>query len=312
VNAPEILQTQLAEHSQAYPQAVAFLRFMSGQWSASVRETVGLRAEKYGPLFWRTVESAVHDILELYCKYVDCEMAEPNMYAIFQDCMGRFKALPHDRHFEDFDEVCMQFYNQPIYPILEHSFYLGMHGVDRLGRVMELVEIAQSERAADAGEAGRVLCDVAVGPAMIYTTVLEHLNGWRGVAYDISPHCVDYAGDVLALHRISPERAAVNAADARELPDPDESFDLVIATEIIEHLPNPATLLAEVRRVLKPGGHLIASTPINLPWGPHLVVFSDEAEIKSLFAAASFSCQEFVLDELHPGNALTHGLFVKR
>jgi 2-polyprenyl-3-methyl-5-hydroxy-6-metoxy-1,4-benzoquinol methylase len=226
--------------------------------------------------------------------------------------MGRFKALPHDEHFEDFDEVCMQFYNQPIYPILEHSFYLGMHGVDRLGRVMELVDCAQAGRAADACDTGRVLCDVAVGPAMIYTTLLERLNGWRGAAYDISPHCVDYARDVLALHHISPARAAVAAADARALPAPEESFDLVIATEIIEHLPNPSALLAEVSRVLKPGGHLIASTPINLPWGPHLVVFSDEAEIKSLFTAASFSCQEFVLDELHPGNALTHGLFAKR
>jgi 2-polyprenyl-3-methyl-5-hydroxy-6-metoxy-1,4-benzoquinol methylase len=307
VSAPDAFQTLLSKHSEAYPEAVTFLRFMSGQWGAPALEDVRRRAEKYGSLFWQTVESAVHDILALYCKYVDCQIAEPDMRAIFQDCMGRFKALPHDRQFEDFDEVCMQFYNQPIYPILEHSFYLGMHGVDRLGRVMELIALAHPEPGASAG----VVCDVAVGPAMIYTSVLERLGGWRGAAYDISPHCVDYAKDVLALHHISPERAAVRPADARELPDAAESFDLVIATEIVEHLPNPSVLLAEAWRVLKPGGHLIASTPINLPWGPHLVVFSDEAEIKSLFAAASFSCREFVLDELHPGNALTHGLFVK-
>jgi SAM-dependent methyltransferase len=47
----------------------------------------------------------------------------------------------------------------------------------------------------------------------------------------------------------------------RGLPYPDESFDLVVLTEVIEHLENHRAALGEVARVLRPGGHLILTTP---------------------------------------------------
>ena len=47
----------------------------------------------------------------------------------------------------------------------------------------------------------------------------------------------------------------------RALPYPDESFDLVVLTEVIEHLENHRAALTEVARVLRPGGHLILTTP---------------------------------------------------
>ena len=47
----------------------------------------------------------------------------------------------------------------------------------------------------------------------------------------------------------------------RGLPYPDQSFDLVVLTEVIEHLENHRAALGEVARVLRPGGHLILTTP---------------------------------------------------
>jgi len=47
----------------------------------------------------------------------------------------------------------------------------------------------------------------------------------------------------------------------RTLPFGDRSFDLVFMTEVIEHLVDPAGALKEVRRILKPHGYLILSTP---------------------------------------------------
>lgn len=46
-----------------------------------------------------------------------------------------------------------------------------------------------------------------------------------------------------------------------KLPYPDKSFDLVIALEVIEHLYDTDFFLDEIRRVLKPKGYLILSTP---------------------------------------------------
>jgi SAM-dependent methyltransferase len=51
-------------------------------------------------------------------------------------------------------------------------------------------------------------------------------------------------------------------ADVDEpLPFPDASFDVAVAGELLEHVRHPALLVAEVARVLRPGGTFVASTP---------------------------------------------------
>jgi ubiquinone/menaquinone biosynthesis C-methylase UbiE len=52
--------------------------------------------------------------------------------------------------------------------------------------------------------------------------------------------------------------------DAEKLPFPDSTFDATIATAIIEHLPHPDRFVDEMRRVLKPGGVCIVTTPVPL------------------------------------------------
>jgi SAM-dependent methyltransferase len=49
--------------------------------------------------------------------------------------------------------------------------------------------------------------------------------------------------------------------DGKTLPFPDDCFDGVISTEVLEHVPDPQLYLHEAARVLKPGGSLILSVP---------------------------------------------------
>lgn len=50
------------------------------------------------------------------------------------------------------------------------------------------------------------------------------------------------------------------------LPDPSESFDLVIASEVIEHVIQPDRVLAELTRVLRQGGHVLLTVPNVAFW----------------------------------------------
>jgi len=55
--------------------------------------------------------------------------------------------------------------------------------------------------------------------------------------------------------------SSVMAGDAEELAFASESFDLVIASEVVEHLWQPQSFLDEAHRVLKVGGYMIIETP---------------------------------------------------
>lgn len=53
----------------------------------------------------------------------------------------------------------------------------------------------------------------------------------------------------------------VVAADAQNLPQKDNTFDVVTSTETIEHLPNHSAMLRETKRVLRKGGILVLTVP---------------------------------------------------
>jgi SAM-dependent methyltransferase len=75
------------------------------------------------------------------------------------------------------------------------------------------------------------------------------------------PIGVDLQPEALAEARQAAPRARLLRADGMRLPLPDHALDLAVSFETIEHLPDAAALLVELRRVLRPGGCLVLSTP---------------------------------------------------
>ena len=70
---------------------------------------------------------------------------------------------------------------------------------------------------------------------------------WVGADYPASGH---------------PPAARVEVfADAMVLPFSDQSFDTVLCTQVLEHVPEPLDVLRESFRVLRPGGHLVLTAP---------------------------------------------------
>jgi SAM-dependent methyltransferase len=54
-------------------------------------------------------------------------------------------------------------------------------------------------------------------------------------------------------------------ACGEQIPLATEQFDLVICTQVLQYVAEPAVVIAELHRVLKPGGHLILSVPAIFP-----------------------------------------------
>ncbi len=52
-------------------------------------------------------------------------------------------------------------------------------------------------------------------------------------------------------------------SDITNIPEPDESFDAILCSEVFEHIPNPIAALQELSRLLKPCGSLILTAPFN-------------------------------------------------
>lgn len=77
------------------------------------------------------------------------------------------------------------------------------------------------------------------------------------VAVDVAPDAVAYAAE-----RFARSNLRFDAIDPTQpLPFPDASFDTVLSFQVFEHVEDPDRYLAEVRRVLAPGGTLMLVTP---------------------------------------------------
>ncbi len=100
--------------------------------------------------------------------------------------------------------------------------------------------------------AGGTLADIGCGAGHFWSHVapaFDRCIGVDAVRYDGLPSGVEFV-----------------AADLDRLPLPlaDRSVDVVAAVEVVEHLENPRAFCRELRRIARPGGWVVVSTPNQL------------------------------------------------
>ena len=119
------------------------------------------------------------------------------------------------------------------------------------------------------------LSTLAADVARLIGEVPSRIDSERPVALDLG--CGSSPYRELLLSRgfrvetldIDPRSSADHVAGLEATGLPDEFADLVLCTQVLEHSGSPATGMREVFRVLRPGGHLIASAPHIWFYHPH-------------------------------------------
>src|SRR5579875_610697 len=110
----------------------------------------------------------------------------------------------------------------------------------RWGRAIRLLQLPPGSSVLDLG------CAFGFGTKML-------ARRYRAYGHDLS------AGYIERARRSVPATFTVGAADA--VPYPDASFDGILLLDVLEHVPDERSVLAEVARLLRPGGRLVLSVP---------------------------------------------------
>jgi SAM-dependent methyltransferase len=94
---------------------------------------------------------------------------------------------------------------------------------------------------------------VEVGSSLGFLLAAFRRDGWKVMGVEPDRNACRYAVQKMGIETINStlEEAAL----------PDASVDVVVMLHVIEHVPDPVGTLREIRRILKPGGHVVLETP---------------------------------------------------
>jgi SAM-dependent methyltransferase len=146
------------------------------------------------------------------------------------------------------------------------------------------------------------LLDVGCGAGSLLEAAAR--NKWAAFGVEVSQSASDH---------IRGRGFEVFCGELQSANYPDEHFDVVIASEVLEHVTDPRAMLEGIARVLRPGGLLWATTPhgrgisariLGLEWSivcppEHLQLFS-VAGIKGLLSGVGFRRVEVVTHGTNP------------
>lgn len=141
------------------------------------------------------------------------------------------------------------------------------------------------------------LLDVGCGTAWL----AEHFQRYVGV---------DGNAEVVEAARRQGHRVVLVDLTSDPLPFSDGSFDGVVLKDVLEHLPEPTRVVREVRRVLRPGGVVFASSPDAQRWAwddyTHVRPYTRRA-FRLLFKDAGFTVTQVGYESVMPGSSIVSG-----
>ncbi len=157
------------------------------------------------------------------------------------------------------------------------------------GRYLKCIELIEKT-----GELkNKIIIDFGCGDGLAY---LLWKKGAKVYGVDNSEIAIKYAIEKHKQHKTDCHFELANYETGFK----ENFFDFIICTDVIEHVLEPFRLLKEIKRVMKPGGYAVISTPIKLTEEPldkmHVAEWFPE-EFKSIMSQSFRDCKIY---ESHP------------
>jgi len=118
----------------------------------------------------------------------------------------------------------------------------------------------------DAEPSKRIHLDIGCGGGIATEALARH--GHRMIGLDISPRSIETA--TRHAKESGVENVDYIVGSALSLPFPDNHFDAIVMSDVLEHIHDLPALVKEINRVLKPGGVFTFDT-VNRTWKSYLV-----------------------------------------
>ena len=141
----------------------------------------------------------------------------------------------------------------------------------RYDRLAEILSMAQNRRWRTAmvehitGSNPMLVLDVACGPARVSRALADETAAYV-IGLDLSDTMLRQGKINIAAHGLQ-DRIGLMLGRGEQLPFPDATFDALTFTYLLRYVSDPSTTLAELARVVKPGGP-IASLEFAVPTAP--------------------------------------------
>lgn len=153
--------------------------------------------------------------------------------------------------------------------------------VEAIYTTADVVEQRRAVREALALRPGERVLDVGVGPGFLAAEMAAEV-GAAGRVCGIDP-----SESMLAIAQTRPQPAGsapveLQPGDANRLPYPDASFDVATSTQVLEYLTDLPGALAEIRRVLRPGGRVLI---LDTDWDSVVWHTTDQSRMRRVLAA---------------------------
>ena len=271
------LESRLGTRADLYPHATEYHRVRFEQTIHHLLYSILKQADalmQQSNVSWTHTEEIVSDIL--HCGEIDVAQ----LFALEIP-----NELTADR---DFEAVKTKLYETKYYPIGEHLNYVSFPPA--------LQRKAFIHKHFSRFKEGSHFCDLGFGPGVLTAFILEQDASWQAAGVDISKDCLHHAQRLLQKKKVL-ARSTLSVGDVRSLPYPDDTFDVVVAVEVLEHIPDPEAGLAETMRVLKPGGYVMTALPVQLPMLMHLYDFDTPDEVLSLYEKVGLQVVDFETKE---------------